>query len=195
MQGERTGARARQEGGEADGGTKTVGRTVNGAARLAGQPVQIVVSAESRSDVSAQGSWKRGTTAIFNIRIVNLDAGSYLLMTPGKALAKAEKEKKDLYLQDCLERRRTFTPVVYSADGIPGAEALAAQERLAALLSYKLKQEYSEMCGFVWASMSLAIVRSNNLLLHGPCNKGARIWKQIELMDGAVMSLLAPWCG
>ena len=61
MQGERTGARARQEGGEADGGTKTVGRTVNGAARLAGQPVQIVVSAESRSDVSAQGSWKRGT--------------------------------------------------------------------------------------------------------------------------------------
>ena len=34
---------------------------------------------------------------MFDIRIVNLDAGSYLLMTPEKALAKAEKEKKDLY--------------------------------------------------------------------------------------------------
>ena len=86
---------------------------------------------------------------MFDILIVNLDVGSYLHMTPEKALAKAENEKKDLYLQACLERRRTFTPMVYSADGIPGAEALAAQKRLSALLSYKLKREYSEMCGFV----------------------------------------------
>ena len=66
---------------------------------------------------------------MFNIRIVNLDAGSYLRMTPQKALAKAEKEKKDLYLQACLERRRTFNPMVYSVYGTPGAEALSAQKR------------------------------------------------------------------
>ena len=65
---------------------------------------------------------------MFDIQIVNLDAGSYLRMTPEKALAKAEKENKDLYLQACLEHRRTFTPMIYSADGIPGAEALAAQK-------------------------------------------------------------------
>ena len=92
-------------------------------------------------------------------------------MTPEKALAKAEKEKKDLYLQACVERRRTFTPMVYSANGIHGAEALAAQKRLAALLRYKLKQEYSEMCCFVRAWMSLAIVRSNSLLLYDPQKK------------------------
>ena len=78
---------------------------------------------------------------MFDIRIFNLDAGSYLRMTPEKALAKAEKENKGLYLQACLERRRTFTTMVYSADGMPGAEVLAAQKRLAALLSYKLKRE------------------------------------------------------
>ena len=61
--------------------------------------------------------------------------------------------------------------MVYSADGIPGAEALAMQKRLAALLSYKLKQEYSEICGFVRARMSLAIVRSSSLLLHVPLDK------------------------
>ena len=121
VQGERTGAGAQLEGGEADGGTDTVGRTVNRAAILVGKTEQVVVPAESRADVSAHGFWKRGTTAMFDIRIVNLDAGSYLQMTPEKALAKAEKEKKDLYLQACLERRRTFTPMVYSADGIPGA--------------------------------------------------------------------------
>ena len=83
--------------------------------------------------------------------------------------------------------------MVYSADGIPGAEALAAQKRLDALLSYNLKREYSEMCGFVRARMSLAIVRSNSLLLRGPRNKEACIQQRPELMDGSVMALLAPW--
>ena len=66
--------------------------------------------------------------------------------------------------------------MVYSANGIPAAEALAVQKSLAALLSYKLKREYSEMCGFVRARMSLAILRSNSLLLRGPRYKGAHIW-------------------
>ena len=116
-------------------------------------------------------------------------------MTPEKALAKAEKEKNDLYLQAFLEHRRTFNPMVYSADGIPRAEALAAQKRLAALLSNKLKREYSERCGFVREMMSLAIARSNSLLLCGLGDKGAHIWQRPEMTDGAVMSQLAPWRG
>ena len=92
MQGERTGAGARQERGEADGGTDTVGRTVNGAARLVGQLGQIEVPAESRADVRAHGFWKWGTTAMFGIIFVHFDTGPYLRMTPEKALAKAKKE-------------------------------------------------------------------------------------------------------
>ena len=60
-------------------------------------------------------------------------------MTPIKSLAKANKEKKDLYFQDCLESRRTFIPMVYSAEGITRAEASDAQKRLVTLLSYNLK--------------------------------------------------------
>ena len=116
-------------------------------------------------------------------------------MTPEKALAKADKETKDLYLHAYLESRRTFTPMVYSADRILGAEALAAQKRSSTLLSYKLKREYSEMCSFVRARMSLAIVRSNSLLLSGLRDKGARIWQQPYLTYGVVMALLAPLCG
>ena len=56
------------------------------------------------------------------------------------ALAKAEKEKKDFYFQACLEGRRTFTPMVYSADEITRVEALATQKILAALINYKLNQ-------------------------------------------------------
>ena len=85
--------------------------------------------------------------------------------------------------------------MVYSAYRIPRAEVLAAQKRLSALLSCKLKREYSEMCGFVRARMSLAIVSSNSLLLRGPRDKGARIRQIPELTDGAVMALLTPWSG
>ena len=77
------GAGTRQEGGVADDSIDTVGearegsrRTVNGAVRLVGQPGQLVVPAYSRKDVSAHSFWKRGTTAMFDVRIVNLDAGS-----------------------------------------------------------------------------------------------------------------------
>ena len=108
---------------------------------------------------------------IFDIRIFNLDVGSYLRMKPEKALAKADKENKDMYLQDCLEHISFLNPRVYSTDGITGAEALSAQKRLDTLLSFKLKQEYSELCGFVRSRISLAIVRSNSLLLHSPWDK------------------------
>ena len=43
--------------------------------------------------------------------------------------------------------------------------------------------------------MSLAIVRSNGLLLRGPQDNEALIRQKPELMDGAVMALLAPWQG
>ena len=109
MQGERTGPGARQEVGEPDGGTDTVGRTVNGASKLIGQPGQVLVPAKRRADISAHGFWKRGPTAMFDIRIFNLETGSYLRMMSEKALAKTEKEKNDLYLQGCLERRSTLT--------------------------------------------------------------------------------------
>ena len=72
-----------------------------------------------------------------------------------KSLATSEKEKKHKYLQTCLERIRSFTPMVNSADGIPGTENVVAQQHIASLLSDNMKQEDLDMCGFVRAQMSL----------------------------------------
>ena len=116
---------------------------MNQAYILVGRPGQVQLPAESREEVIAHSFWKRGTTKMFDIQIFNLHTGLYLHMTPEKALAKAEKERKDLYLQACLECIHTFTTMFYYMYGIPGAEALAAQKRLAALLIYKLEQESS----------------------------------------------------
>ena len=66
---------------------------------------------ESRLDVSVHSFWEWGTSALFDMRIFNLDAGSYLCQTSAKDLEKAEKDKKDKYLQSHLECRNSFTPM------------------------------------------------------------------------------------
>ena len=76
--------------GEAHGGSGN-GQAGHRVAVLARRLGQVEVPAESRADVSAHGLWKWGTTAMFDIIIVNLSVGSYLRMTPEKSLAKADK--------------------------------------------------------------------------------------------------------
>ena len=102
-----------------------------------------------------------------------------------------------------MERRRTFTTLVYSVDGMACAEAKAFERRLASLLAKKHDRRYSEMCGFVKARMSLAVVRSNTLLLRGgragraarPMVKEGVVFQAIERMHGLVRSHRArPTC-
>ena len=64
-----------------------------------GDTGQATVPDDSRADVSVHGFWKWGTTALFDMRIVNLYVGSYLRHTSANALTTAEKEIKDKYLQ------------------------------------------------------------------------------------------------
>ena len=151
---ESTWAGALREGETVKGGT-TIEVDAQGVGRN-GQTIvadmcrslgQVLVPAELRDDVSDHEFWKWGTTLMFDIIIVNLNAGSYLHMTPKKALEKENKDKKGLYLQACLERRCSFTLMLYSADEITGVEALVEHKIIVLLLSFKMKREYSELCG------------------------------------------------
>ena len=176
--------RAQQEGGtykgrsdiaveaQGVGGSKC---SRNRAAELASNPGQVEVPAESRADIRNHGLWKRGATANFDIIIVDLDEGSYLCMTLKKSLAKLKKDNKDLYLQACLERRSSFTTMSYSATGIPIVESLATQKRLSAILSFNVKQEYSQLCDFMRERMSLTIVIPNSLIFSVPWYKDSHI--------------------
>ena len=58
--------------------------------------------------------------------------------------------------------------MVYPVDGMACKEARAAKRRIAALLAAKWDRQYIELAAFVWTrTSSLAIVRSNTLLLWG----------------------------
>ena len=52
-------------------------------------------------------------------------------------LQKVGNLKKRKHLKACLEARRSFTPLVFSAEGCMGKETNVAVKQLAALLSKK----------------------------------------------------------
>lgn len=60
-----------------------------------------------------------------------------------------------------------FTPLVYSVDRVAGRETKQAERRLASQLAWKWKREYSEMVGHMRTMMTLAVVRSNSILMCG----------------------------
>eukprot|EP00957_Ditylum_brightwellii_P045526 3451276-Ditylum_brightwellii.AAC.1 len=117
---------------------------------------------------------------------------SYRGRQPDTVLAAAEKAKKDKYLEACLERRRTFTPLVYSVDGMAANKAKAAEKRMASLLAGKLHRQYSKMVGYVRAQMVLAVVRTNTVLLRGPREPGNRTRSRPSYEDGAGVALYHP---
>ena len=109
-----------------------------------------------------------------------------------KVLGNGIEGEKYNYLHPFLERKCSFIPMVYPAYGVPGTEDVAAQRHLASLLSNKLKREYLEMCGFIRAWVSLAIVGSNTLILQGAMDNEAYIRQRPNLEDGLVIALMAP---
>jgi hypothetical protein len=122
---------------------------------------------EERGDVLIRGLWARGTDCIIDVRVTDTDAKSNLSRDPAKVLEQHEREKKKKYLKDCLEQRRHFTPFVVSTDGLIGREAKTLLKRLSLILAEKWEKPYAEVCGYVNARMSIAIVRATHRCLRG----------------------------
>ena len=98
------------------------------------------------------------------------------------------KEKKDKDLDACLERRRSFAPLVYSVDGMACKEAKAFEKRVASLLASKWDRQYSEMVGFVRGRMALSVIRANTMLLRG--SRSSRRFCRPDIQDGAGMEAI-----
>jgi hypothetical protein len=163
-------------------------QTTTGGAGAKGPTRSNVAGDEARGDVAVHGLWKRGQTCIMDIRVTDTDSKSYSTTSSEKVLEKAAKLKRDKYAKACLERRRSFTALVYSVDGLACKEAKAFERRVASLLASKWDRRYSEMVSFVRTRMSIAIVRSNTLLLRGARNHGRAMRPVIE--DAAALNAM-----
>ena len=71
------------------------------------------------------------------MHVVNTDALIYQTKAPEKCLHEAEKGKKKMYLEACLQQRWHFSPFVALVDGLLGVEATATLKRIASRLATK----------------------------------------------------------
>ena len=89
------------------------------------------------ADIGIRGVWQRQAMALFDVRVLDTDAKSYLCHSPQSVLATAEREKKRKYSDACAAKHVCFTPLCFSVDGLMGVEAKTFMDRLADFLATK----------------------------------------------------------
>lgn len=151
----------------------------------------IVREADSNSpaliaDLAIRGVWTPQTEALFDIRVTDTDAQSYVQRSPSDVLASAEREKRVKYGQACEDRRALFTPLCVSVDGMLGREATKFVQHLADQLSYKWNYNYSSLINWVRTRLSFAVIRATILCLRGSRTK----WRSVHMFDGSPLNLI-----
>ena len=135
------------------------------------------------ADLGVRGVWEPQAMVLFDIRVVDTDARSYLSHSPSAVLASAEAEKKRKYCDACTECRATFTPLCFSVDGLVGDEAACFLKHLGRSLSSTWERHYGEVIRWLRARLAFALVRATNVCVRGSSTK----WHSLGLEDGAAV--------
>ena len=136
------------------------------------------------ADLSVRGVWLPQAEALFDVRVSDTDAQSYLSQSPSEVLLNAEKEKKVKYGQACEERRALFTPFCCSIDGMIGREGETFLKRLGDSLALKWDSNYSTVMGWLRARINFGILRASIL-----CLRSTSKWRSLGIVDGASIGL------
>jgi hypothetical protein len=103
----------------------------------------IAFTSQERGDIAIRGLFQRGTNAIIDVRITNLDSPSTRAQDPEKVLINTGSAKRRKYQQICESRRESFHPFVASTDGMLTPEATKILQHLADIMANKQQQPYS----------------------------------------------------
>ena len=98
------------------------------------QPPKVT---EQKDDLLIRDLWKQGKDSVHDMRVVNTDTLTHRTKDPEKCPHEAERGKKKMYLEACLQQRRHLSLFVASADGMLGVKATATLKRLASCLGPK----------------------------------------------------------
>ena len=133
------------------------------------------------ADLCIRGVWLPQAEALFDIRIIDTDAQSYLSQPPASVILTAENEKKRKYLDASVARRAHFTPLCFSVDGVAGSEAASFLRRLAICLSSRWERSFADVIFWIRARLAFAILRATVLCVRGSRSR----WRCLGLEDGA----------
>ena len=137
-------------------------------------------------DLAVRGVWHPQTEALFDFRVCNADAQSYVNRPVTADLDSLAQAKKTKHKQACWERRADFTPFIVSTDGVIQREGQHFLKRLASRLANKWSKPYSLTMCFVRTQLSLAILRATDHCIRGARKK----MLPLQFEDRAAMSLL-----
>ena len=84
------------------------------------------VGADLRGDTSFLSFWYPRRMCVFDIRVVDTDADTYVGTQPHKVLTHHEQCNKVKYLEAFLECRQHFTPLMFLVDSVVGEDTKAA---------------------------------------------------------------------
>ena len=111
-------------------------------------------------DISTRVAWQPQYTAIFDIRVIDSDATSYLSKTPEAVLRSAEREKKLKYNTACEAKHASFTPLCITSDGHNGDEMKDILSTQADRLASKWNQQYA--LTLTTLDLNKAIIRTDS---------------------------------
>ena len=122
---------------------------------------------EQKCDLLIRDLWQQGIGSVHDMRVVNTDIQSHRKKDPEKCLQEAERGKKRMYLESCLQQRRHFSPFVSLVYGLMGVEETATLKRLASRLATKWNQYNSKTCGYVKSRIAITLVRATHCCIRG----------------------------
>jgi len=140
-----------------------------------------------RGDIGVRGFYNDRRMAIFDVRITDVDnvSSTRSRRTPEACLLNHEKEKTKRYGDACTQMRRDFVPLVFSADGLHGAQTSAAVKRLSSLLAKKWSTAYSVTCGYVRSKLALSLARSLTMCVRDPRDPTSTYLAEVPVVDAA----------
>lgn len=135
-----------------------------------------------------RGALAAQTDCVIDIKVINQNAVSRSSAAIATILSGGEREKIRKHQQACQDRRADFVPFVVTTDGCIGSQAQKFLRRLGRRLAEKWGRAYSEVAGFLFARMSIAIVRATSMCIRSTRNPiKCQRWC---MDDGAALDLM-----
>ena len=69
---------------------------------------------EHKGELLIHELWQNGTVSVHDMRVGNTYAKSHLAKIPEECMQEADRAKKKMYLEACLQQLRNFSPFISS---------------------------------------------------------------------------------
>ena len=146
-------------------------------------------SAGLKGDLACRGVWEPQREALFDVRVTDTDAPSYVSRPVAAVFAAAEEEKKRKYMAACEERRASFTPLVCSVDAHFAPQMACFVKVVAERLSDRWDRPQGVVRGWLRARIAFAILRAASMCIHGARKRWRSSEELIGFYDGAAAQI------